>query len=694
MGPTRWRVAESTEVAAFVDKSRTVALANAPQPGLVAPSVFYGERRSTSPSNENAVENDSRNQQRNEMYARPSVKTGEDPCSQGEDPFDKGDSKMTDGPSVTTGEDPCKKGDDPFRKGEDEPCNQGEMDPLQKGEEHKYARTNVNIEERKGNGMHSNYGSAARLPPYGMSSVVKWREQKESLSHYTSLDERQKIIYELANTGSLLLKMNQGKLGDVAREIGGTLVSPPLNLNDVERHFGSKMQFPDIPNLIDIVDKGVPAKTHDNAPDLTSSLRYGNHATIDAHMDVVWEKLIDDVQQNRCLVFNKADVESMEGVRVSPLGAVVGKKIRIINDFSFDPKLMRGQKGGVNADTVTEEVPDCLCGDTLPAFLSEITRLRVKWPDKRILVSTADVNNAYRNVRVAPDDACKFCYTIGNLLVADFRLTFGWTGSPGNWGVMASAAEHSHRNTNITNVQLLEEGKRMMSHVKVVKPWEEGPPTQVPREANVKPHEGGGPLENFSCGVYVDDFALAKVQHDPDDNTALVASASLASDCVRLFGPAEKGQTPILAPKKSTDWNTKIDFLGHTIDTHKMTIATTRERIDAIRTTLAAEWPDTRQYASVQEVLSIAGKLWNLTYVMRAGKYFVWHLLRLTGLHDKASRQTRKKRQVRLGWEFHGDLDFWKWALDAKLAEKVLSSSTTCTARRFAAISQMPASTR
>jgi len=225
------------------------------------------------------------------------------------------------------------------------------------------------------------------------------------------------------------------------------------------------------------------------------------------------------------------------------------------------------------------------------------------------------VNNAYRNVRVAPDDACKFCYTIGDVLVADFRLTFGWAGSPGNWGVMASAIEHSHRNSNITNVNLVEEGKNMMSHVKIVKPWEEGPPAQVPEEANVKPHDGGGPLDNFSCGVYVDDFALLKVQHTPDDATALVASASLASDCVRLFGPAEEGQTPILAPKKSTNWDTTVDFLGHTIDTHKMTIATTRERIDAIRTALSNDWPNTREYASVQEVLSIAGKLWNLTYV-------------------------------------------------------------------------------
>lgn len=135
--------------------------------------------------------------------------------------------------------------------------------------------------------MHDSNGSAARLPPYGMFSAAKWREQKERLSHCTRLDEKQKIIHELANVGSQLLKTNKGELGDVEREIGGTLMSPPLDLNDVKRHFGSQKRFPDIANLINIVDKGVPAKTLESTPDLACSLRYGNHATIEAHMDAV-----------------------------------------------------------------------------------------------------------------------------------------------------------------------------------------------------------------------------------------------------------------------------------------------------------------------------------------------------------------------------------------------------------------------
>ena len=59
----------------------------------------------------------------------------------------------------------------------------------------------------------------------------------------------------------------------------------------------------------------------------------------------------------------------------------------------------------------------------------------------------------------------------------------------------------------------------------------------------------GGSNELFFTSVYVDDFIVASVQVDSFDQTALVASASLASDHLRLFGSGEKNEVPILAPK-------------------------------------------------------------------------------------------------------------------------------------------------
>ena len=140
---------------------------------------------------------------------------------------------------------------------------------------------------------------------------------------------------------------------------------------------------------------------------------------------------------------------------------------------------------------------------------------------------------------------------VDDVLVSDFRLTFGWAASPGYWGLMAAAAEHAHLNTTVDSAVILPEGKAMMSHVKIVEPWEAGKPTRIPSGVRVKAPRRGGPNEPFLTSVYVDDFIMASVQLNPSDQTALIASASLASDNLRLFGPGEKGETPILAQRRA-----------------------------------------------------------------------------------------------------------------------------------------------
>ena len=125
--------------------------------------------------------------------------------------------------------------------------------------------------------------------------------------------------------------------------------------------------------------------------------------------------------------------------------------VRVINDLSFD-MFNRTKKGGLNAETDVNRVPPSLCAEALPIFLTELVRLRAENPKLRLFMVTTDVSDAYRNVRTDPNQAHNFRYTVGELVVIDFRLTFGWMGSPGNFGVMALAAEHSDCNTDLSNV--------------------------------------------------------------------------------------------------------------------------------------------------------------------------------------------------------------------------------------------------
>ena len=209
---------------------------------------------------------------------------------------------------------------------------------------------------------------------------------------------------------------------------GGTLVLPPLNVDDVKHHFGKVKGFPGISVLVEIIKHGVPVVTSATPTDPRQALQYGNHSSVQEHMSTVWETLCEDVRRNRCLVFTREAAENIVALRVAPLGAVVTHKVKIINDHSFDPTTARGEIGGLNRDTVSEEVPPCLCGEALLALLNVLTDLRIRFPNRRILLAKADVTEVFRNVRVVPDQAQISCYigrrrSSGRLSV-DFRL--GW----------------------------------------------------------------------------------------------------------------------------------------------------------------------------------------------------------------------------------------------------------------------------
>ena len=111
---------------------------------------------------------------------------------------------------------------------------------------------------------------------------------------------------------------------------------------------------------------------------------------------------------------------SLKGLWVAPLSAVVTHTVRIINDYSFEAGAARGKKGGLNRDTLTEEVAKCLCGDALPALLKALTDLRIRFPHLRLLLAKADVTDAFRNVRIAPHQAKNFCYVVDDVLVIRF----------------------------------------------------------------------------------------------------------------------------------------------------------------------------------------------------------------------------------------------------------------------------------
>ena len=65
-----------------------------------------------------------------------------------------------------------------------------------------------------------------------------------------------------------------------------------------------------------------------------------------------------------------------------------------------------------------------------------------------------------------------------------------------------------------------------------------------------------------------------------------------------------------------TGIDTKLAFLGSTIDSHALTISVPEKKAQAIKTALENDLPRERRQATAQGVFSIAGKLWYMTGIL------------------------------------------------------------------------------
>ena len=74
-----------------------------------------------------------------------------------------------------------------------------------------------------------------------------WDDRKSLLADTAlNLKDKQNIVRRMARTGTELVLLNDGRVGDVATGLGGTLVLPPLNIDDVKHPFGNVKGFPGI----------------------------------------------------------------------------------------------------------------------------------------------------------------------------------------------------------------------------------------------------------------------------------------------------------------------------------------------------------------------------------------------------------------------------------------------------------------
>ena len=85
--------------------------------------------------------------------------------------------------------------------------------------------------------------------------------------------ERECIFYRLAEIFTSMMRDNRGRVGDVARSLGGILVTPPVDPDYIRRYFGELKGFPKIDELVTIVSGGVPVITPPSQADWCTAVR-------------------------------------------------------------------------------------------------------------------------------------------------------------------------------------------------------------------------------------------------------------------------------------------------------------------------------------------------------------------------------------------------------------------------------------
>lgn len=148
-------------------------------------------------------------------------------------------------------------------------------------------------------------GGSARRPHNGGSRgtqeseriAASWHAKKATLGK-TDIEqlELESILYELAETCTSLMFENTGRVGDVARALGGSMVKPPVDPFDIGRYFGDLKGFPQINELITIVSGGEPVISPSSRADLETALQYGNHRGANEHLPLIWKKIGEGVR--------------------------------------------------------------------------------------------------------------------------------------------------------------------------------------------------------------------------------------------------------------------------------------------------------------------------------------------------------------------------------------------------------------
>jgi hypothetical protein len=415
---------------------------------------------------------------------------------------------------------------------------------------------------------------------------------------------------------------------------------------------------------IQIAEEGVRARidlSMEERKKITQEvLKKGNHSSYEKNREEGRQKLVESLINGKAILAWKSEAEETEGVLLSPMGMT--DTDRAYMDCSYAPRdedrykakgkrsdKERGEQGkSLNGATDFSECPENECGSVVKAIIELIVGLRGKFGTKvRMVAGKVDVKGAFKHIKLYLGAIECFCYIFGEWLVIELVLPFGWRNSPGWWQLVANGIQQAHNSLDRSYTPT-EEAVRWAEDKLVLNRTRENRQRKAvdPNTLVNRLPKGGGKDDKFSAKYYVDDGTLVELVWCGGLRLRIAAAA--IADCTwKVLGYPKLNLPPAMADNKITDFDSVLEeWLGWYLDLDELTLSLSMEKARNILKILE-EWTERKERTtSRQQVLSLAGKLMHVSFIHRAGKYFLWRVLHLTGLRPAAATVEGQKQTV------------------------------------------------
>ena len=392
--------------------------------------------------------------------------------------------------------------------------------------------------------------------------------------------------------------------------------------------------------------------------DLAEAMAFGNHSGATDQPDLLRDILRQEITKGWQIPIPMDRLPYLPGCVLTPLNIVTQDTINERGEIIPKNRLTNNQSmvwtasgTSTNSRVIDERLPPCLFGHSLSRVIHSIVALRLRFPDKRILLAKADWKSAYR--RCQPDVQSilqQITALDADTALIGVRLSFGGKPWPAQWSVI------SEMTTDLINDMLLcdtfdlaELGTSL--GVSVPDRANNIPGSLAPAQP-IRVDVSVNPRGQVDC--YIDDHITVVLDHDNH-----VSRASFATPIgFQIMGRPLQTDEPLprdeleCGKKRSAEGamsESKI-YLGWLINTHAMSIHLPQHK--------ATAWSDTinqildRGYTKRSDLETLVGRINHIGNIIRLSRHFI---SRIRHFKDRSPHF----RRLKISKTVAADLQLW-----------------------------------